>query len=46
MPQLVTDLNRGALGSEPSNLTEVGEIIFFAAGTTTTGRELWKSDGT
>ena len=47
MPQLVTDLNRGAGGgSDPGELTEVGGIVYFTAETPTTGRELWKSDGT
>jgi ELWxxDGT repeat protein len=47
MPQLVTDLiGSDDLGSLPSGFTDVGGIVFFSAESPTTGREVWKSDGT
>jgi ELWxxDGT repeat protein len=33
-------------GSEPEDLTTVGDQFFFTAETAATGRELWRSDGT
>ena len=33
-------------GSFPSNLTAVGNTVFFTANDTIRGRELWKTDGT
>src|SRR5262249_26350665 len=47
---MVKDINPGSsygfpLGSYPSYLTDVGGTLFFAANDST-GRELWKSDGT
>src|SRR5262249_47209633 len=32
--------------SNPSDLTAIGSTLFFTANDGTTGRELWKSDGT
>jgi ELWxxDGT repeat protein len=48
MPRLVKDINTtsAAVSSEPREITEVGGLVFFTAITPTTGRELWKSDGT
>src|SRR5262245_1567194 len=49
---LVKDIRPGnspygfPLSSSPSNLTAVGGQLFFSANDGTTGRELWKSDGT
>lgn len=34
------------VGSFPSNLTAVGDELYFTAETRTTGRELWRTDGT
>lgn len=33
-------------GSNPTELTTVGDVTFFVASTPTTGAELWKTDGT
>ena len=33
-------------GSNPAQLTVVGDVTFFVATTPTTGAELWKTDGT
>ena len=33
-------------GSNPAQLTVVGDVTFFVAMTSTTGAELWKTDGT
>ncbi|WP_428306785.1 ELWxxDGT repeat protein [Lacipirellula sp.] len=35
-----------SLGSQPTELTRVGDVGFFVAWTETTGAELWKTDGT
>jgi ELWxxDGT repeat protein len=46
---LVKDINTEVLEdrvSKPSDLTAVGNTVYFAAETRETGRELWKSDGT
>jgi ELWxxDGT repeat protein len=40
--QLVIDLNPGSNGSDPRNLTVVGNELFFSAGNSTTGTELFK----
>jgi ELWxxDGT repeat protein len=44
---MVTDINPGANGSSPTNLTAVSGTLFFSANDGTTGQELWKvgSDG-
>jgi ELWxxDGT repeat protein len=41
----IADLNPGSSGSYPTNLTEVGNTIYFSAATDAVGRELWKYDG-
>jgi ELWxxDGT repeat protein len=33
-------------GTNPRNLTPIGRTVFFTAGDTNTGRELWKTGGT
>src|SRR5262249_17967576 len=49
---LVKDIRPGSspygfpLSSSPTNLTAVGNTLFFAANDGVTGEELWKSDGT
>jgi ELWxxDGT repeat protein len=48
-PLFVKDINTGNLGadsSNPSELTNVNGILFFAADNGTNGVELWKSNGT
>lgn len=44
--RLVREIRPGLLGSEPRELTSVGNTLFFTANDGKTGRELWKSDGT
>jgi ELWxxDGT repeat protein len=43
---LVKDINPGAIGSSPANLTNVNGTLFFTADDGIHGNELWKSDGT
>src|SRR5690606_35701179 len=45
---LVKDINTNTfpIASNPEHLTEVNGTLFFVASNTTTGQELWKSDGT
>ena len=43
---VVTDLNPTPADSYPVSITDVNGTAFFAATTTGTGSELWKSDGT
>lgn len=43
--RLVGDVRRGAEGSAPEQLVEVGGQVFFAADDGVSGRELWVSDG-
>ncbi|WP_224369643.1 ELWxxDGT repeat protein [Hyalangium versicolor] len=48
-PTLVRDLRQAAsanTGSAPSELVAVGDTLFFVAQEASSGRELWKSDGT
>ncbi|MCZ8105540.1 MAG: hypothetical protein O9972_47590, partial [Burkholderiales bacterium] len=40
------DINPGSSTSNPSNLTVMGNTLFFAADDGVNGNELWKSDGT
>ncbi|NOK06672.1 MULTISPECIES: ELWxxDGT repeat protein [Myxococcus] len=43
---LVKDIDPGEFGSEPAELTAVGNLLYFSAHEGRTGAELWKSDGT
>ena len=45
---LIKDINTSTLpmGSNPEHLTDVNGTLFFVASNTSTGQELWKSDGT
>jgi len=45
-PELVMDLNQSPVGSEPSQLTMVGNTLFFLADDHWGNKEIWKSDGT
>ncbi len=42
----LVDLNAIAAGTSLSNTVVVGSTIFYLGNVSTTGRELWKSDGT
>jgi ELWxxDGT repeat protein len=42
---LVKDIRTGSIGSAPSHLTAVGDLLFFTANTVADGHELWRSDG-
>lgn len=46
VPELVKDINLTNVGLGPSQLTNVNGTLFFVADDGTSGRELWKSDGT
>jgi ELWxxDGT repeat protein len=46
VPQLVADINPQGASSNPTDLTQVGNLVFFAADDGVHGAELWKSDGT
>lgn len=43
---LFSDIFVGSGSSNPSNFTNVGDILYFTADDGITGRELWKTDGT
>ncbi|MES2774627.1 MAG: ELWxxDGT repeat protein [Bacteroidota bacterium] len=43
---LVKDINPGATGSNPGNLTFCNDKLYFTANDGTAGTELWRSDGT
>ena len=40
-PYLVKDINPGGDGSSPSNLTDVGDTLYFSATDPTNGEDLW-----
>ncbi|KPK19972.1 MAG: hypothetical protein AMK69_23735, partial [Nitrospira bacterium SG8_3] len=40
---IVKDIRTGANGSSPTELTNVGGVLFFAADDGIKGRELWRS---
>lgn len=42
---MVKDINLKAHSSEPWELANVNDTLFFVAEDATTGRELWQSDG-
>ncbi|MEX0270554.1 Ig-like domain-containing protein [Leptolyngbyaceae cyanobacterium UHCC 1019] len=42
---LVANISPLATSSNPTNLTAVGNLLYFAADDSDTGSELWKSDG-
>jgi ELWxxDGT repeat protein len=42
----VRDINPGKVPSIPGELTRLGELLIFKAGTAEQGGELWRSDGT
>ena len=43
---LMANINPGGSGSSPGLFVEVGDNAFFTADDGSTGRELWKTDGT
>jgi ELWxxDGT repeat protein len=43
---MVKDIYSGNISSSPTLLTAIGNTLYFAATTASTGNELWKSDGT
>lgn len=43
---LLSDINPGVLGSEPTGLTAIGSSVFFFADDGVNGSEPWVSDGT
>ena len=45
LPTMI-DIAVGAGASSPQEFTNVNNIVFFVASTSTEGEELWKSDGT
>jgi len=45
-PVLVKDIFPGNSGSDPRELTSIGNTLFFSADDSIYGRELWKSTGT
>jgi ELWxxDGT repeat protein len=45
-PRLVKTIRPGSFTALPSNLTAAGNTLFFLADDGSTGRSLWKSDGT
>ncbi|MEB3318763.1 MAG: ELWxxDGT repeat protein, partial [Cyanobacteriota bacterium] len=46
IPYRLADIRPGASGSDPRELSAVGNLCYFSASDGTSGHELWKSDGT
>jgi len=46
IPYLVSDITPGSAGTNPTNLTAVGQALFFTSYQSDGGVELWKSSGT
>jgi len=46
LPELVKDIYPGSVGGAIGNTVEMGDFLLFAGRTPTTGRELWRTDGT
>jgi len=46
LPELVKDIYPGSVGGAVGNTVDMGDFILFAGRTPSTGRELWRSDGT
>lgn len=44
--RLIADIRAGLLGSQPTNLTSAGDVVFFVADDGVHGSEVWRSDGT
>ncbi len=44
--ELVADINPGEFGSNPEQLTFVGDTLYFTASTKLHGPAIWKTDGT
>src|SRR3954462_5755819 len=45
-PELLKDINPAELESGPASLTNLNGTVYFSAGNSQSGRELWRSDGT
>src|SRR4051812_2447059 len=45
-PHMVRNIKSGPGSSKPSDLTAIGNLLYFTAGDGAYGRELWRSDGT
>ena len=45
-PRRVADIRLGAASSVPNGFTVLGSTLFFSASDSSSGRELWKTDGT
>ncbi|NJK81367.1 MAG: hypothetical protein HC914_16350, partial [Chloroflexaceae bacterium] len=43
---LVLDIHPGPQGSNPQDFVLVGDVVYFTADDGSSGRELWRSDGT
>jgi ELWxxDGT repeat protein len=43
---ILANINPGVAGSNPTNFKILGNILYFKATNTSSGTELWKTDGT